>query len=262
MEKDADNELVTTRELTHRLRAIYLPSSPPLVPGYELAWCYAPVSETEGVSGDCLDAIFDGNMLHFIVGDVSGKGLHAATNSVLVCNMWRGITSGEEHPTFILTALRRAVERFFEEDQFVTMVCGCLHVQSGLFSIANAGHPPGILKHSGQCRFLKQGDVALGISPEQILTTRQSQPRELKKVEFEAAEYRLQRGDQLLLFTDGIIEAANESELYGEQRLLEEFERCEENTAQAVIETLYAGIKAWAIGGLRDDIALFLLKRG
>lgn len=254
-------ELAIVRDLTQSLRQIYLPSTPPEVPGYELAWCYSPASEEEGVSGDCLDAIYYDEMLNFIVGDVCGKGLYAAKNSVLVCNMWRGITSCEVHPTFVLTALNRAVARYFGEDQFVTMVAGCLHTPSGLFSIASAGHPPGILKQSGKCRLLEQGDVALGIGDELIPSSKKERSGRLKKVKFGAKEHYLRPGDELLLYTDGITEASNGYELYGEVRLRELFEQCNISNPHETLQTLFTGIKAWANRDLRDDVAMFLLKR-
>lgn len=245
-------------ELAQRLRAIYLPSSPPVIPGYELYWCYAPVNEVEGVSGDCLDAILDDDMLFFIIGDVSGKGLRAAKSSVMVCNMWRGILSCEQHPTFILAALDHAVNRFFEEDQFMTMVCGCLHLSTGLLSVANAGHPPGILKHHGTCQILKVGDSALGIGYECTSSTKGEEVKGYKRIPYEASEYYLSPGDQLLFYTDGITEAKNMLELYGEHRLLEAFQNSPDTN---VLELLFQDVKSWTTAGLCDDAALLWLQK-
>ena len=90
---------------------------------------------------------------------------------------------------------------------FVTLCFGVLDKHSGVFTYCSAGHPPGILRRrSGKTRVLETKNPVIGVFPDQ---------------EFSDDTTTIESGDVLVLYTDGLIEARRQKELFGEDRLVQ-----------------------------------------
>jgi len=129
---------------------------------------------------------------------------------------------------------------------FVTMACLTVDPTSGAVSAASAGHPPiRILTAAGAIGLLAPRGLALGIEADQS---------------YEAAHAILEPGAALCLFTDGLVEARRDGDLYGEERLQKALSSGRELSAQALAEHLVADARAFA-GEPDDDYAVVVIRR-
>ena len=182
----------------------------------------------------------------FVIADVCGKGLGAALLTTILQGTFSAMTLGHE-----LARVCRHVNSFIcahsEVQRFATLFFGILE-PGGQLEFINAGHLPPLLAHAGRVESVfSAGSLPIGLFPE---------------TEFEVARAHLEPGDTLVLFTDGINEAANpQGEQFGTERLSEVVAR----HARAEIEVLQADILAaveeFARGTEQaDDITLLILR--
>ena len=184
-----EDQLKVAREVQSGL----LPGAPPELAGYDIAAVNLP---TWAIGGDYYDYVsVDGGRLGVVVADVSGKGIPAA----LIMATFRAalrteIRRNAELPA-VAAQLNRVVLESRDASRFVTAVCGVIDVASGRFTYVNCGHnPPLVLRASGEAESLRQGGPALGLFTEGS---------------FEAGTVRLEPGDSLVLYTDGVVEPAD-----------------------------------------------------
>jgi serine phosphatase RsbU (regulator of sigma subunit) len=190
---ETENELKSAREV----QRVMIPEAIPQVPGYAIQSAYYPARE---VGGDFFQIISpDSRATLVIVGDVSGKGLKAAMNVALIIGTVRTLAEFERDPKEILTGLnRRLVGRM--QGGFTTALLLKLDY-SGHCTLANAGHLPPFLNGN---EFALNESLPLGI---------------IAEAEFADQSFMLQRGDRLILYTDGVPEARDKrGELYGFER--------------------------------------------
>lgn len=186
-----DDELRTAYAIQKRL----LPAELPTIGGYSFAAVNKPCRT---VSGDYYDTVVrpDGR-LYFVIADVSGKGITAALVMASVATAFNIFTRTDPRPADLVRELNATLTPKTAPTKFATMVVGVLDPATGVVEFANAGHvPPLVVSPSGVAQ-LDSTDIVVGL--------------------FEEAQYRnqtvtLRRGDALVLFTDGITEAENESE--------------------------------------------------
>lgn len=226
-----------------------LPSRFPLFPGRIEFDLYATMLPARDVGGDFYDAfLVDAGHLFFIVGDVSGKGVSAALFMARAMTLFRIEASQKIAPHLILQRVNEVLAENNERCMFVTVSCGILDVQSGDLSYSNAGHCPPLLGRGGRFRWL---DVppgpAIGL---------------VEEARYASAAARLQEGDLLLLYTDGVTEAADPANgEYSEERLLAEAEGLQAANPREAVDGLMQSIYAFARGAEQsDDITLLALQ--
>jgi phosphoserine phosphatase RsbU/P len=194
-----DHQLALAREV----QASLLPALPPHVPGYDIAGINLPTME---IGGDYFDYIpLSRDRLGLVVADVSGKGVPAA----LIMAMFRAALRTElrrEGPIAdVVDSVNRLLMDSMTAAQFVTAVYGILEPASGTFTYVNCGQtPPMLLKAGGETVWLDRGGPALGMP---IVGAR------------ETASVRLETGDVLALYTDGVVEVFAEDDEFGVARL-------------------------------------------
>jgi len=129
-------------------------------------------------------------------------------------------------------------------DQFVTACFMLIDVPTGETSYAIAGHPAPVLLHGSSCTALNgSGGLPLGAFP----------------VDYEIGTLRLDDGDCLVLFTDGVTEARHGGELFGERRVLATLRSLGDLGAQSVAERLREAASEFA-GELRDDLQILTVR--
>jgi sigma-B regulation protein RsbU (phosphoserine phosphatase) len=132
---------------------------------------------------------------------------------------------------------------------FVTLFAGILDLQTGELAFSNAGHnPPLILTADGECSFLTLPDgLVLGV---------------MTDAEYRDDTVRLQPGDMIVTYTDGVTEAMNpKKELYSEARLQETLTRMAGRSVEDTIDAIIASVKGHAAGAPQsDDIAVLAVK--
>lgn len=152
-----------------------------------------------------------GRRLELALVDVSGKGVEAGTRALLLSGALGGLL-GSLRPQEYLPAANRYLDRQEWEEGFATAVHLVLDFADGSFSVESAGHPP--VAHfeagTGRWRLLGCEGMALGLVPE---------------VTYVAEHGRLNRGDALLLYTDGLVEVPGRELSVGIDKLLGEAER-------------------------------------
>ena len=206
---DANERMSTELSLAGEIQASFLPSKLPELPGWQISAMLQPARQA---SGDFYDLIpLPGDRLGIVMADVSDKGAGAALYMALSCTLIRTYASEHpDHPDLVLGAVNRRILKDTTARQFVTVFYGILDPGTGILVYSNAGHCPPYHARTAagwDVKMLSRTGIPLGIFEDQ---------------RWEARTILLDHADLLLLYTDGITEAHNEqSELYGEERLLE-----------------------------------------
>ena len=181
------------------------------------------------------------------LGDVSGKGISAALLASLAQGVIEAQFSAGHSPAKVVSNLNRVIVNRSEANRFITMFCAVLK-SDGTLTWVNAGHnPPLIARNSGEIETLSTASLILGA--------------------FDSAEYhdshaKLNPGDLVLVFSDGVTEAVNNAgELFGDERL-SAFLRANVNlTAREVKDGLLEEVQSFTRGQPQgDDITVIALK--
>jgi len=196
-------------EVAHDVLRGFLPSRTPRIEGYEFFHFYEPANE---LGGDYYDYIpLPRRRLAVVVADVSGKGIPASLLMARLSADARYCLASEPSPAEAVAQLNRVFFSAGWEDRFVTLVLAVLDPLRHEVTLVDAGHPPAYLRHEG--KVIQAVDIANARLPLGVIDD----------AEYVQVSHRLDPGDQLVLYTDGISEAMNErNEIYGLQRLFEQ----------------------------------------
>lgn len=179
--------------------------------------------------------------------DVSGKGTTAGTRSLLLGGAFAGLLGAMEPRRFLPAANDYLMRQGWSEG-FATAVHASVDLATGDYSIGSAGHPPAMHFHAGSGRFAPvdgASGMALGILGHQDAD------------DFPRAHGRLERGDALLLFTDGVIEQPGMDITQGVDRMLGHADRALARGAKGAATR----ICSTGNGGLSDDRAVVVIWR-
>ena len=227
----------------------FLPKQFPPFPAQSAFDLYAALAPAREVGGDLYDFfMLDDGHLFFSVGDVSDKGVPAALFMAVTKTLMKGIAEQGLTPADVLTRVNGELCSNNEAAMFVTVACGILDIAGGELMYSNAGHNPPVLLRQGQAPEL------LPMPPGLVLGA------------MEAAVYancivRLNPGDRLLLYTDGVTEAMDAGKrLFSEARLLLETARLADTEPRRMVEEIMAAVTAHAGGTAQsDDITVLAL---
>jgi HAMP domain-containing protein len=233
--------------LARRIQARLLPSGPPRVEGLELAGTSESAREVGGDYYDYLP-LGDGRVA-LVIADVSGKGVGAA----LLMSGFRASLLSQDltgaDPAQVLGQLNRFLHRSVEPGKFVTAFLAMLDGRSGRLSYCNAGHnAPLLVGADGAVARLETGGLILGI---------------LEHSPYEVGETVLQPDQRLVLFTDGVTEAADESdEQWGEERLIELLRSMHQDPCAGVVTRIVEEVRRFeGARGASDDVTLIVARR-
>jgi hypothetical protein len=213
----------------------------PQIGALAVAGRYISATAAADIGGDLYEALDTPYGVRIIIGDVRGKGLDAVRLASIVLGSYRHVAYERADLRAVVTDLDRAVARSTGDEDFVT--AALVEERGGTLTIVNCGHPAPLLLRRGEVIALDPPAPAppLGFMPV-------AQPR----VE------RLEPGDRLLLFTDGLGEARRDGEFFPTAgrawRLLGH------GTVGDGLASLETALVDWVHGHLDDDIALVLLE--
>ena len=180
------------------------------------------------------------------IADVIGKGVPAA---LLMSNLQatvRAVATPFTQPSELTARLNHSILRNTTRGKFVTFFYGVLDSRTATLTYTNAGHgAPMVIRSSGEVARLEACGAVLGVFSEWS---------------YEQAEVTLAPGDRLLLFTDGITEAANSiEEEFGEERLEELAVALRERDAAEMKDRILQSVAAFTAGSKQDDATLVVL---
>ena len=222
---------------------------PDHVEGVTFACAYRSASITARVGGDFYDlfSLGDGRV-GVAIGDIAGHGIDAALLTSLAKNAFRvkAMDSGST-PASVMAAVNEVLLRDSAPDVFATAFFGLLDPASGALTYCSAGHTTAMrLKPDGTLTELGANGSIIGA---------------FEGLTFSNAETHLGEGELLFLYTDGLTEARDGGELYGEERLAEVLRAQAYHDPEAVVEAVMASVLTYAGGRLGDDVAMLALTR-
>ncbi len=235
-------------QMAREMQTTFLPQEVPQAPGWEFASRWQPARE---VAGDYYDFIpVDPDSLGLVIADVTDKGAPAALFMVFTNSIVRASVHPSMAPAVSIANANRLICAKSPNAMFVSLVYALVDLTSGQVTYVNAGHNPPLHYQSGDDRLarLSRTGMVLGIDPDttytqQILT--------------------LQRGDFLLLYTDGLIDAIDaQKKEFGMERL----EQLVLDHRHAPAEEILLHLEDAIVGHSGDitpfdDITLLLVKR-
>ncbi len=199
------------------------------------------------IGGDFFDYIdLDTGGFGFAVGDVAGKGAPAALLTAVIQGVFSaqaqsGISPAETLSRVNLALIRRAIEARFATALYAVIM------PDGALTYCNAGHnPPMLFTKSGLVR-LDKGGLILGL---------------FEHATFDEDVLRLDRGDLLVAFSDGVTEALSKSgEEYGEDRLRECVEANRSRPVRELLDAIFASVREFSTGAVQsDDVTALVLR--
>jgi sigma-B regulation protein RsbU (phosphoserine phosphatase) len=242
METDVRESMVRLREITaakERLDAELaiateiqmglLPDQFPHSPEYDL---FASMDPAKEVGGDLYDFFMvDDTHLALVIADVSGKGISAALFMVVAKTLIRNQTEhGAQDPAEIFALVNRKLMEVNRARMFVTAWLGILDLKSGRVAYVNAGHEYPAIRRAGREFVLFPDKHCFPLAA-------------FGQAVFRSAEFTLEPGDTLFVYTDGVAEAHNEEgELMGTGRMLRMLNRIPDAGPHDVIENVKSGM--------------------
>jgi serine phosphatase RsbU (regulator of sigma subunit) len=239
-------------EIAREIQNWLVPSQPPEVPRAEIAFATRPQNS---VAGDYYDAFYptvsaaEGGKLLLVVADVAGKSVPAA---LLMATMQASLRTiaGDNAPLDALVARLNRYASAYSLDgrRFTTAILGSYDPASGELIYVNAGHNAPVVRRINQSmEFLDKGGLPLGIEPSAV---------------YETGTVSLRAGDTLVMFTDGVVEAFNESgEEFGNGRWLSAIRNLPPGTAAQALQYLMRQVDDF-VGATRqsDDITCLIFQ--
>lgn len=230
----------------HEIQEGFLPGVLPVVAGYDISVNTQPASF---IGGDYYDLARVGDSTTaFCVADAAGKGLPAALLMSNLQAVLKSLMRDGLPPSDVCSRVNRFLFDIMPENKFVSFLYGVLDSKAHRLTYCNAGHnPPLLVRGDGSVDKLHSSGAVLG----QFL----SWPYGQNDLYFE-------RGDTLLLFTDGVVEACNaQEEPFGEERLVQLTRQLKNESAQTIQNALLQAVSHHCGGPLQDDATLIVLQR-
>jgi serine phosphatase RsbU (regulator of sigma subunit) len=235
------------KQFADTMQRSLLPQSVPELPGLQLGAAYESSARVE-VGGDVYDfmELPDGR-LAVALGDVTGHGIEAAADMAMAKFVFRSLAREHADPSDFLQSANDVVVGEIAPGKFITMVYVVIDPRTGDVAVAGAGHPPPrMVRGGGGVTSLDAHGLVLGVELGQ---------------HYQDVHGTLERGDAVVLYTDGVIEARREGELYGLERLDRVLgERASLPPAQ-LAQAVLADCRAFARGELADDCAVVVVRR-
>jgi serine phosphatase RsbU (regulator of sigma subunit)/uncharacterized protein YigA (DUF484 family) len=234
------------KDFAETMQRTLLPSELPAVAGVELGHVYQSSARVD-VGGDVYDFLpLEDGRLAVVVGDVTGKGIQAAADMAMAKFAFRALVRSYPEPPELLARVNDVVVEEIAVGKFITFVYAVVDPRTGEVCSANAGHPPlRVVRADGSVEAVTTPGLALGVDSGQ---------------DYAGDRVDLGPGASIVLFTDGVIEARRDGELYGEARLDAFLREHAGLAAQALADAVVADCRAFSGGDLADDCAVVVLR--
>lgn len=261
--EEINRRIKTDLELAAQIQRGFLPDPRAKLKGLTVAW---ELHSCDELAGDTLNAAaLDDRQTEFYVIDVSGHGVPAALLSVTL-NHWlepavgrpglsgfltdSGAPEAAPSPVRVVETLNRQFPLREETGQFFTLLYGLYDDATRKFRFVSAGHPaPILITKSGESSVHDKRGFPVGIVPDPG---------------YEMTELKLNVGDRIYIYSDGLVEALNErEEPFGVERVQDILRRSCHETLQQTISLLSDSVKQWSGGvSFEDDVSILAFEVG
>jgi serine phosphatase RsbU (regulator of sigma subunit) len=234
------------KDFSETMQRSLLPRELPAVPGLDVGHLYESSARVD-VGGDVYDFLtLERGRLAVFLGDVTGKGIEAAADMAMAKFSFRALARKWPDPSPFLSNANEVIVDEIGTGKFITMVYVLVDPSARKIACASAGHPPPrIIAPDGKVSQVAARGLALGVEPDQKYATEQVE---------------LAPGSAVVLYTDGVIEARRDGELYGEGRLDKALRKHRKLGAQALAEAVLAECRSFSGGDLADDCAIVVMR--
>jgi hypothetical protein len=237
-----------TLSVAQTLQKSFLPPELPDISGVDIAARYFPAGEGAQIGGDFYDAFrIDNRRYGFVLGDVSGKGLEAATVTTLARHTIRGAALTARHPSEALRVLNTALIEQNQTDRFCTAVYAIVDPRFARVrvTVSSGGHPPPyVIRNDGAVEPVDCGGTLLGF---------------IDDVALQDADVELEFGDKLFLYTDGVLDIRMRGGMVGQDGLEKLLYDCAKRGTEAAAEHISHTLAELQDGIATDDIAFILM---
>jgi len=245
----AKERIESELKIAQAIQRSFLPKRFPPFPDRPELDLHAHLEPAKAVGGDLYDFfLLDAHRLFFLIGDVAGKGVPAALFMAVTKTLIKGVAEQHLSLAGVLTRVNHELCIDNEQMMFVTLFCGALDLRTGVLHYTNAGHlPPLLLRRPAAATWLElpPGPV-LGVVDAPVFTT---------------SVTRLEPGDTLLLYTDGVNEAIDaHGEFFGTDRLQASAATLVGQPPKTIVDSLFNAVHTFARGEEQsDDITVLAL---
>jgi serine phosphatase RsbU (regulator of sigma subunit) len=232
------------KQFAETMQQSLLPRERPDVGGIDVGAVYESAAQVD-VGGDVFDFLeLPDGRLAVVLGDVTGHGIDATADMAMAKFVFRSLAREHSAPSAFLARANDVVCSEIASGKFITMAYVTV-ASTGEVLCASAGHPEPRVVRATRVSALECGGLALGIDTAQ---------------EYEQVRADLSRGDAIVLYTDGVIEARSGREFFGVERLDAVLAANAARPAQEIADAALTACRAFA-GELPDDCAIVVLKR-
>lgn len=260
-------QLQTEMEEARKIQENLIPDTLPDIPGYEVAGHYEPRGPVGGDYFDCIELVTGGWGL--AIADVSGKGMQAA---LLMATLRAGLLSelssarGRENDDTVdmknelidmAMTLNSLLYVSGTEEKYATFFYSHLNPDTDILTTLNGGHnPPIIVKNGGNILWLGEdvGGLPLGMFPNDMVPL---------IAKYEAEQTKLESGDLVIFYTDGVTETVNiDDEFYDEERLEQIAKKSHGGDAPSICNLIYESVMGFQGDADQfDDLTLLVLRK-
>ena len=235
------------KQFADTMQRSLLPRTRPVVAGLDVGEVYEPSARVE-VGGDVYDfLLLDDGRLAVVLGDVTGHGVDATADMAMAKFVFRSLAREHPEPADFLAAANEVICSEIGSGKFISMGYVVVDGATGMVASASAGHPsPRIVLSDGTTRALEARGLVLGIDGGQ---------------EYVESHAQLPSGSSLVLYTDGVVEARRNGELYGDERLDALLGEHHELPALQLAAAVAEDAREFAGGDLSDDLAVVVIRR-
>jgi serine phosphatase RsbU (regulator of sigma subunit) len=235
------------KQFADTMQRSLLPRSRPVIQGLEVGEVYESSARVE-VGGDLYDFLaLDDGRLAVVLGDVTGHGVDATADMAMAKFVFRSLAREHPEPADFLASANEVICSEIGAGKFISMSYVVVDGLTGRVSGASAGHPaPRVVLPDGSTRSLEAHGLVLGIDGGQS---------------YAESEVDLPPGASLVLYTDGVVEARRNGELYGDDRLDALLTERHGLPARALAVAVAEDAREFAGGDLSDDLAVVVIRR-
>jgi sigma-B regulation protein RsbU (phosphoserine phosphatase) len=241
-QRNLENDL----KLAAKIQRNLLPAKNLDVQGWDIAFHYEPAGL---VSGDYCDIILTGNendSFYVVLGDVTGKGVSAAMLMTHLHAMFHTLIPLNLQSNDLIERMNRVLCESILTDQYATLLLAIVN-KDGEIIISNAGHCLPIIFNNITTMQLDSNGIPLGI---------------MCGAKYDCNAVKMNAGDILFLYSDGLIEAMKEGEMFGISRLLNPDNFIRKMTSRQIIDHTLAELNSFLNGSEKiDDLTIIVLKK-